>query len=164
MTSAARQLNERKASWRINVLGILNVASFVDLVREGSITFDPVSGALTAADRISSRRIRITSRPLETDTEKLRKVLLESLLVTAAYQASRALGATVSLTAEHIYVEQRGRTKRHDLEDHYRTLIALGLCDANGARCAAWDGDGVRELDVHHSEPFRLRRLRRIVP
>ena len=56
-------------------------------------------------------------------------MLLESLLVTAAYQASRALGSTVSLTAEQLYVEQRGRTRRHDLEDHYRTLIALGLCD-----------------------------------
>ena len=127
--SATRQLNERKTSWRINVLGILNVANFVELVREGSVTFDPVSGALTAADRISSRRIRVTSRPLESDTEKLRKVLLESLLVTAAYQASRALGSTVSLTAEQLYVEQHGRTKRRDLEDHYRTLIALGLCD-----------------------------------
>ncbi len=129
ITSAARQLRERKSSWRINLLGILNVASFVELVRDGAVTFDPASGALTAADRISARRIHVTSRPLESDTEKLRRVLFESLLVTAAYQASHALGSAVSLTAEHMYLEQRGRTKRVDLEDHYRALIALGLCD-----------------------------------
>jgi hypothetical protein len=129
IASAAKQLRERKTTWRINVLGILNVASFAELVREGTLMFDPVSGALTAADKVSARRIRITSRPLESDAGKLRKVLFESLMVTAAYQASRALGSAVSLTAEHLYLEQRGRTKRADLEDHYRALIALGLGD-----------------------------------
>jgi Clostripain family len=130
VSSAAATLRQRKTTWRINVLGILNVASFTELVRDGSVTFDPISGALTAADKVSARRIRISSRPLESDGEKLRKVLFESLLVTAAYQASRVLGSSVSLTAEHTYLEQRGRTKRRDLEDHYRVLIALGLCDA----------------------------------
>jgi Clostripain family len=130
IASAAKQLRERKTSWRINVLGILNVASFVELVREGSVTFDPVSGMLTAADKVSARRIRIKEKPFESDSEKLRKVLFESLMVTAAYQASRALGSTLSLTADQTYLEQRGRTKRSDLEDHYRALMALGLCDA----------------------------------
>ena len=130
VASAATTLRRRKTTWRINVLGILNVATFTELVRDGSVTYDPVSGALTAADKVSARRIRISSRPLESDTEKLRKVLFESLLVTAAYQASRALGSSISLTAEHTYLEQRGRTRRGDLEDHYRVLMALGLCDA----------------------------------
>ena len=111
------------------MLGIVKWSS-VDLVREGSVTFDPVSGMLTAADKVSARRIRIKERPFESEPEKLRKVLFESLMVTAAYQASRALGSTLSLTADHTYLEQRGRTKRSDLEDHDRALIALGLCDA----------------------------------
>jgi hypothetical protein len=130
VTSAARQLREGKTTWRINLLGILNVASFLDLAREGTMTFDPVSGSLTAADQVSAKRIRVKSTPLASDPEKLRKVLFESLLVTAAYQASRVLGPSVTLTADHTYVEQRGRTRRADLEDHYRALIALGLCDA----------------------------------
>ena len=127
---AVRQLRQRTSVWRINCLGILNVASFVDLVREGTITFDPISGALTAADKVSARRIRVTERPLESDPQKLSRVILESLLVTAAYRAGRAIDATVSLTAEQVYLEQHGRTSRHDLEDHYRALIALGLCSA----------------------------------
>ena len=129
VSSAARQLRERKTSWRINMLGILNVASFVELVREGTVLFDPVSGALTAADKVSARRIRVKEVPLASHPEKLRKLLFESLLITAAYRASRALGTTLTLTADQTYLEQRGRTKRQDLEDHYRALIALGLCD-----------------------------------
>jgi hypothetical protein len=57
-------------------------------------------------------------------------VLFEALMVTAAYQSARALGADVTLTARQVYMEQRGRTKRRELEEHYRALIALGLCDA----------------------------------
>ena len=91
--------------------------------------FDPVSGALTAADKVSARRIRVKEVPLASHPEKLRKLLFESLLITAAYRASRALGTTLTLTADQTYLEQRGRTKRQDLEDHYRALIALGLCD-----------------------------------
>lgn len=128
VTSAERRLRERRTAWRINVLGILNVASFSELVRQGSLTYDPVSGALTAADQVSAKRIRVKSRPFESDAEKLRKVLFESLMVTAAYQAGRALGTTVTLTAEHTCLEQQGRTRRPDMEDHYRALIALGLC------------------------------------
>src|SRR5262249_47749939 len=94
ITSAAHQLRARETTWRINLLGIVNVASFADLVREGTVTFDPVSGSLVAADRASSRRIRVESRPLESKTTELRRVLFESTMVTAAYQASRALGST----------------------------------------------------------------------
>ena len=129
VSSAARQLRERKTSWKINLLGILNVASFVELVREGTVLYDPVSGALTAADKVSARRIRVKEMPLASDAEKLRKLLFESLMITAAYRASRALGTALTLTADQTYLEQRGRTKRQDLEDHYRALIALGLCD-----------------------------------
>ena len=129
VSSAVRQLRERKTSWKINLLGILNVASFVELVREGTVLYDPVSGALTAADKVSARRIRVKEMPLASDAEKLRKLLFESLMITAAYRASRALGTALTLTADQTYLEQRGRTKRQDLEDHYRALIALGLCD-----------------------------------
>jgi hypothetical protein len=132
VASATRKLKERKTTWRINLFGILNVARFGDLVREGTVTFDPVSGSLVALDKVSAQRIGVATRPLRSeDAEKLHRLLLESLMVTAAYHASGVLGAsTVSLTAEQSYVEQHGRTNEQDLADHYTALIALGLCDA----------------------------------
>ena len=128
MLSAASSLKVRKNAWRINLLGILNVASFVELVQKGHVSFDHLTGSLTAADQISARRIRVASAPLESDPEKLREVLFESLMVTTAYQASRALGSTLSLTAEQSYLEQRSPTREADLAEHFRTLVALGLC------------------------------------
>jgi hypothetical protein len=147
-----RQMRERKTSWRINLLGALNVSSLVDLMRDGATTFDPISGALTAADKVSARRIRVTERPLESDSQKLSRVILESLMVTAAYQASRALGASVSLSAEQVYVEQHGRTSRHDLEDHYLALIALGLStpEERDARLGALTDFGRSTLTIQN--------------
>ena len=152
VTHAVGQLRERKTSWRINLLGILNVSSLVDLVREGTITFDPISGALTAADRVSAKRIRVAERPLESDAQNLSRVILESLMVTAAYQASRALGATVSLSGEQIYLEQHGRTSRSDLADHYRALIALDVCgpDERDARLGALTDFGRSTLTIQN--------------
>ena len=126
--SAASSLKVRKNAWRINLLGILNVASFVELVQKGHVSFDHLTGSLTAADQISAKRIRVASAPLESDPEKLREVLFESLMVTTAYQASRVLGSTLSLTAEQSYLEQRSPTREADLAEHFRTLVALGLC------------------------------------
>ena len=113
---------------------------------------------------MSARRIRVKEVPLESHPEKLRKVLFESLMVTAAYQASRALGTTLTLTAEQIYLEQRGRTKRQDLEDHYRALIALGLCDERerDARLGTDADFGASTFVIENQ--LRLRRVRRDVP
>lgn len=127
--SGTARLRERRASWRINLFGALNAASLVDLVRSGTVTFDPVSGSLNAADQITSRRILVKTRPLESDTEKVRRVVFESLIVTAAYQCSRTVKA-LDLTASHTYVEQHGRTRREDMKSHYDAIVALGLCDA----------------------------------
>lgn len=126
--SAASSLKVRKNAWRINLLGILNVASFFELVQKGHVTFDHLTGSLTAADEISAKRIRVASAPLESDSKKLREVLFESLMVTTAYQASRVLGSTISLTVEQSYLEQRGPTREVDLAEHFRVLVALGLC------------------------------------
>lgn len=126
--SGAARLRERKVSWRINLFGALNAASLVDLVRSGTVTFDPVSGSLNAADQITSKRILVKTRPLESDTEKVRRVVFESLIVTAAYQCSRTVNA-LDLTASHTYVEQHGRTRREEMTSHYDAIVALGLCD-----------------------------------
>jgi hypothetical protein len=129
LAHAERQVARRRTTWRINLLGVLNAGGLREFLRDSHVVFDPVSGALTAADTVSAKRIRSRSHPLQSDDGKLRQVLFESLLVTAAYQAGRALGSTVSLAAEQVYLEQRSRTSPADLTEYYRLLIALGLCD-----------------------------------
>jgi hypothetical protein len=123
------RLRQRKSMWRLNLLGILNSASLKEQISTGVMTFDPVSGALNITDQIAANRIRVDARPLESHPDKLRRLLFESLVVTAAYRASQAVPSQVALTAEHTYLEQHGRTNRATLLDHYRAILALGLRD-----------------------------------
>lgn len=129
LTHAARHVTRQRATWRINLLGILNAGGLREFLHDGHVVYDPVSGALTAADAISARRIRSRSHPLQSDEGKLRQVLFESLLVTAAYQAGHVLGSRVALSAEQVYLVQRSSTSLADVEEYYRLLLAIGLCD-----------------------------------
>ena len=154
--SAASSLRVRKSAWRINLLGALNVARFFELVQKGHVTFDHLTGSLTAADRISAKRIRVVSTPLQSDSEKLREVLFESLMITTAYQASRALSSTLSLTSEQSYLEQCHPTREADLVAHYRALIALGLCTEGERDARLRDGQA---LDIGRSTFFMHNRF-----
>jgi hypothetical protein len=129
VSSTVSRLLRRRTRWRINLLGALNASGLSELVRRGSCTYDPIAGTLTIADEVASRRLAVSSRPFETDPDRLRRVLLESLIVTAAYRMSGALG-TVDLRLRHAFIEQRGRASVADLTRCYAAIEALGLCDA----------------------------------
>lgn len=141
---AVGRLRTRKVTWRLNLFGILNSGSLREQISTGVMTFDPINGALNVADRIAGKRIRVDARPLESDPDRLRRLLFESLVVTAAYGASQALPARVTLSAEHTYLEQHGRTPRAVMQDHYRAILALGLCDRaeRDARIGASEAGG----------------------
>ncbi len=157
IASAAKQLRERKTSWRINVLGIVNVASFVELVREGTVTFDPVSGMLTAADKVSARRIRIKEKPFESDTEKLQQGALR--VVDGHGGLSREPGAWVeSVVDRRSHLPRAARA--HEAERPRGSLPRADcarIVRRAGTRREAGDRSGVRPLHVRHREPLRVR-------
>ena len=41
---------ERRTAWRFNLLGIVNVSSVAELVSTGTLSYDPLTGELNAAD------------------------------------------------------------------------------------------------------------------
>ncbi len=120
---------ERRFEWRINLFGVLNVRTVAELLHKGSLSYDPVTGTLNAADEIASERILVRTRPFEADGQKVRKLVFESVIVTAAYHASR-LTSGVTLTSSAGYFEGRQRTSARDLREHFNALLALGLADA----------------------------------
>ena len=120
---------ERRAAWRINLFGIVNVRSVSELLRKGTLSYDVITGTLNAADEISSQKILVRTRPTESDSEKVRKLVFESMIVTAAYQASR-LTSGLTLRCSASYFEARQRTSVSDLRDDYNAIIGLGLADA----------------------------------
>jgi ParB-like chromosome segregation protein Spo0J len=119
---------ERRVTWRINLFGIVNVRSVSELLRKGTLTYDVATGTLNAADEISSRKILVRTRPLESDGEKVRKLVFESMIVTAAYLASRVTSG-LTLTCSSSFFESRRKTTSSDLRADYQAIIGLGLAD-----------------------------------
>lgn len=119
----------RRIAWRINLFGIVNVHSVSELLRRGTLSYDPTTGTLNAADEIASERILVRTRPFESDGEKVRKLVFESTILTAAYHASRVT-VGVALRCSAGYFEGRRRTSAADLRQDYNAIIGLGLADA----------------------------------
>ncbi|WP_321472684.1 hypothetical protein [uncultured Paludibaculum sp.] len=123
-------LRKRGVTLRVNLLGIVNTISISELVRSGSVTFEPISGALVIADKVSSEKISVTSRPLEADSRKLRKTVFESLMVTAVYHASR-ITQSHEFSASQSYFEFHQTTNARNMADNLDAIVGLGLM--NGA-------------------------------
>jgi hypothetical protein len=123
---------ERRTAWRFNLLGIVNVSSVAELVSTGTLTYDPLTGELNAADSITSKHIVVKTRPFESDGEKVRKLMLESVMVSAAYQASR-LTAQIALACRCSHFESRAKTASRDLREDFNAVVAMGLADSGEA-------------------------------
>lgn len=119
-------LRKKRFALKINLLGIVNVLSLRELVREGSLSFEPFTGNLVAADKITSKKIVVVSEPFRADTEKLRKVMFESLMMTAAYRAS-PLAAQLNLKSKQAYFESHAKTNRQTMADNLDAMAAVGL-------------------------------------
>ena len=110
----------------------MNVSSVAELVSTGTLTYDPLTGELNAADSITSKHIVVKTRPFESDGEKVRKLMLESVMVSAAYQASR-LTAQITLACRCSHFESRAKTSSRDLREDFNAVVAMGLADSGEA-------------------------------
>jgi hypothetical protein len=132
--SLARDVRESRHSLHVNLLGIYNYGSISRLVREGSVMFTPSTGELVIADRASSQTIATAAKNLGADEEKLRRLLFGSLMMTAAYQGTRAGVGAPALSSMHLYFIMKADARRDDLRRDLRTLAALGFeTDPDGA-------------------------------
>jgi hypothetical protein len=126
-TGILRQ-RDKRITWRINLFGIVNVRGVSELLRKGSLSYDAITGTLNAADEIASQQILVKTRPFEADGEKVRKLVFESMIVTAAYQASR-VSSSLTLKCAATYFEGRQKTTAADFRTDYNAVIGLGLSE-----------------------------------
>jgi hypothetical protein len=119
---------EKRFAWRINLFGIVNVRGVSELLRKGTLSYDAISGTLNAADEITSEKILVKTKPFEADGEKVRRLVFESMIITAAYQASRVTSG-LTLKCSATYFESSRKTTSSDLKADYNALIGLGLAD-----------------------------------
>jgi hypothetical protein len=120
---------KKEVSFKVNLLGLLNVLSLSDLIRGSKIIQDPVTGDLTIADSVTGTQIEAIVEPPKRQ-ERVRKAMFESLLVTAAYKASGAVEA-FNLVSQSFHVALNQNTNAGVMTDYLNWLVALNLITAN---------------------------------
>jgi hypothetical protein len=133
LRNAFTSLRERTHTFKINLLGIYNAISISKLALAGSVFYEPVTGDLAITDSATAQRIRAATVNFGADSRKLRKVLAESFLITAAYRGSRSMPTAPTLKTSHSYFELHDRTDRRNMREHLDVAAALGFLAAEDA-------------------------------
>ena len=124
------QASATRFSLRVNLLGIFNYASVSSLALDGSVTFTPSTGELVIADEATSSIIQTAAVNFGANEDKLRHVMAESFLITAAYRGSRSVVAPPELASSHVFFKMDRSTSLDELRRSAAIASALGLAPA----------------------------------
>lgn len=116
-------------SLKLNVLGIYNFTSVSDLVLQGKVLSDPLSGEVVITDSATATRVSGAIDFLA-DADKLRRVLAQSFLLTAAYRCSGLIAHTPSLKASYWHFDEHPKTDRATMAADLNALLCMGLISA----------------------------------
>lgn len=124
------EVQKKSHALKINLLGIFNFISVSTLMLKGTVMFEPATGELVITDKATATRIAASTLNFAADGEKLRKVLAESVLITAVYRCSKLVAQPPELTMSHSYFELHTKTGRAAIKNNLDVLEALGLMTA----------------------------------
>ncbi len=120
-------IREGKHKLRVNLLGIYNYASVSQLTLKGAILYEPASGDLVITDTTNAQRIQASVVNFGADSDKLRKVVAESFLITAGYRCSKLVARAPQLKSSYWYFELHAKTNQQTMKDKLDVAQALGL-------------------------------------
>lgn len=121
------ETQKTKHALKINLLGIYNFFSVSTLVLKGTVMFEPITGQLTITDKTTATRIAASTLNFAADADKLRKVMSESVLISAAYRCSKLLIQPPTLAITHSYVEIHSKTDSTEMKNNLDVLVSLDL-------------------------------------
>jgi hypothetical protein len=121
------EVHKKKHTLKLNMLGIYNFTSIGSLTVNGRVMFVAETGELVITDSATAERIKAVTSNSAADHGKLRKVLAESFLVTAAYRCSRTVAQAPALEITHSYFELHSKTNRATTKDNLDVVETLGL-------------------------------------
>jgi hypothetical protein len=127
LASGIEEIRKKKVVWKLNFLGIFNTLSITELILKGNVLFNAETGELTVTDSVTARKVRVEARPLEADTKKLHKMLMQSLVFTAAYRASGTQALNAKFGASMSYFEQDANSNLQKISDYLDNFTALAL-------------------------------------
>jgi hypothetical protein len=119
----------KRLTFKLNILGIYNFASINDLTLKGTVLTDPASGDIVITDAATATHISGTINFLA-DSDKLRKVLAQSFLITAAYRCSGLIAHPPSLKASYWHFDEHAKTDHPTMAAYLNVLRSLGLISA----------------------------------
>lgn len=123
-------LHERQHTLKVNLLGIYNVVSSSQLALSGKVMFDPATGDIVISDSASANRFQASLVNFGADSQKLRRVLAESFLITAAYRGANFLVGAPQLKSSHTFFELNDKTDGQAMRHDLNIGVALGLLAA----------------------------------
>ena len=114
-------------SFKVNLLGIFNFTSIARLALEGTVTWTPSTGELVLLDKATATRVQTASINFGADEQKLRQVMAESFLITAAYRGTKTALLPPTLKSTHAFFRLDNDTSREELNRTRMALEAVGL-------------------------------------
>lgn len=121
------EIQKERHALKLNLLGIYNFISVSTLILKGTVMFEPATGELIITDKATASRIAASTFNFAADSEKLRKVLAESVLITAAYRCSKLVTHQPELKIAHSYFELHTKTDEKAMKNNLDVLESLGL-------------------------------------
>ena len=131
LRSIYSKASARRFSLTVNLLGIFNWTYVSRLALSGRVTFTPSTGDLVIADSATASRIQTAAVNFGADEDKLRQVMAESFLITAAYRGNRtSMNPLPHLTSSHLFFRLDDNLSLQDLRRWIAIAPALGLASA----------------------------------
>ena len=125
------EIKKKRHAIKFNLLGIYNSISVSNLILKGRVLFDHATGEVIIADTATASRIAASTLNFAADTEKLKKVMAESVLISVAYKFSKLVThLKPELAIAHSYFELHSKTNDTDLRNNLDVFEALGLIKA----------------------------------
>jgi hypothetical protein len=121
------EIQNKKHTLKLNLLGIYSFISISALTLKGRVMFVPETGELLITDSATATRIAASTSNFAADQSKLRKVLAESFLLTAAYLCSKTVAQSPTLELTHSYFELHSKTNRETMKNNLDVVETLGL-------------------------------------
>lgn len=125
LRNVAVETVSKKSALSLNLFGFYNALSATDYVRKSTILVDE-SGQLSMIDKLDTSRISASIAPDASDSEKLRRALVEDFLCTATYAAVSGR-LQLNLTAMQSYFDLKQSMGAPEMWDNVRLGSALGL-------------------------------------
>jgi len=119
----------KRHTLKVNLLGIYNYDSINDLTLKGTLLTDPASGEIVITDGATATRVAGGVNFLA-DPDKLRKLLAQSFLITAAYRCSGLIAHAPSLKVSYWHFAEHAKTDHPTMAANLNVLMTLGLISA----------------------------------